>query len=292
MLDAVPFAAGGRAPLESNVWLELPGRSIPIEDTCAIGRGPGNHVVLEHEHVSRHHALIRRADNGECWIIDLGSANGTYVNHRRVNRLRLSDGDTIAIGTYAFVFRCPPSHGGATEAPLLDTVHDIRSLQVWLFVVDIEGSTEISRKLGALEMEAVHSEWLARCRAVLRDSGGIFDKPLGDGFLAFWPAGESTAASVARALFDFKRLQSTGALPFRMVLHRGTAFAGGEIASGMYRLFGADIVFTFRMEALAKTLRVRCLLSAPARAGLDVQATSAGCHALPGLDGSHKFFTL
>jgi class 3 adenylate cyclase len=146
--------------------------------------------------------------------------------------------------------------------------------------------------MGALQMETAHAEWLARCQEVLRESGGIFDKPLGDGFLAFWPAGESTAAAVARALFDFKRLQSTGALPFRMVLHLGTAFAGGEIASGVYRLFGSDVVFTFRMEALAKALRLRCLLSARARAGLDVAATSAGCHTLAGLDDPVEFFTL
>lgn len=280
--------------MQAKVWLELPpDRSIAIEDTCAIGRGSGNHLVLDHEHVSRHHAVIRCGEDDACWLIDLGSANGTYVNDRRVSRLRLQDGDTIVIGTYSIRFR----RGGlglenVAAGTLLETVHEIRTIHAWLFLVDIEGSTATSRRLGALEMEAIHTAWLGRCEAVLRDTGGLLDKPLGDGFLAFWPAGEARASNVRTALQAFKRLQTEGDLPFRMALHLGTAFTGGEIASGVYRLFGADVVYTFRMEALAKALRLRCLLSARAQAALGVAATSVSTHALHGIEGPHEFFTL
>jgi adenylate cyclase len=287
---------GGDVDLVEEAWLELPsGRSVPIDGTCAIGRASGNHVVLEHEHVSRHHAVIRTLDGEGCWIVDLGSANGTYVNEQRVNRVRLHDGDAIAIGAYLLRFR-DPAGGDAERAatPLGDTVHEIRTLPAWLFLADIEGSTEIGRRLGPLEMDAVYAEWSARCRAVLLAHGGIFDKPLGDGFFAFWPAGDAATASVGRALLDFTHEQRSAPLPFRMVLHLGTAFAGGEIASGLYRLFGPDVNFTFRMEVLAKQLRARCLLSASARAALGdrVEARSTGSHDLPGLAGSHEFFRL
>ena len=50
------------------------------------------------EFVSRHHVWVRRiGDSVE--VIDLGSANGTYVNGTRVRALtRLQDGDVLRIG--------------------------------------------------------------------------------------------------------------------------------------------------------------------------------------------------
>jgi adenylate cyclase len=281
--------------LEDRAWLELPsGKAVPIESACSIGRAPSNQVVLDDEHVSRHHAVVRTAAADGCWIVDLGSANGTYVNQRRVTAQRLRDGDTIIIGSCLIVFRSSAAGDRGGSAILLDTVHDIRPIRAWLFVSDIEGSTGIGRRLGALKMEAAFNEWLTYCRAILQESGGMFDKPLGDGFFAFWPAGEGAVAGVARALRDFSRLQSHTPLPFRMVLHLGMAFTGGEIASGMYRLFGADVNFTFRMETLAKTLGARCLLSAEAREALGhhVEPEPGGSHKMPGLEGSYTFFRL
>jgi class 3 adenylate cyclase len=266
---------------------------MPIEDTCAIGRASSNQLVLDDDHVSRHHAVIRTTADG-CWIFDLGSANGTYVNQRRINSRRLEDGDTVALGPCVVVFHGAGAGDRSASADLLGTVHEVRAVPAWLFLVDIEGSTGISRHLGPHTMELVYGEWLADCRAIVQDSGGIVDKLLGDGFLAFWAAGEQTAGEVARALVDFRRFRFSAALPFRMVLHLGTAFTGGEIASGMYRLFGVDVSYTFRMEALAKALGEICLLSGQAQQGLGphIEAKPVGSHALPGMEGSHPMFRL
>jgi hypothetical protein len=52
----------------------------------------------------RHLRLIRRSD--EVFVEDLGSANGTHVNGRRVCRaVRLQHGDTLVIGTRRIVLR-------------------------------------------------------------------------------------------------------------------------------------------------------------------------------------------
>jgi adenylate cyclase len=281
--------------LEDKTWLELAsGKTVPIEGSCSIGRAPSNHVVLDDEHVSRQHAAVRMAGPDGCWIVDLGSANGTYVNQRRITAQRLRDGDTIIIGSCLLVFRSSADVDQAVATALTETVHDIRPIRAWLFVVDIEGSSGIGRRLGALRMEQAYNEWLTHCRTILHESGGIFDKPLGDGFFAFWPAGEGAGGGVARALLAFKQYQSNTSLPFRMVLHLGTAFTGGEIASGMYRLFGADVNFTFRMETLAKTLGARCLVSSEAREALgrQIEPESGGSHKVPGLEGSYTFFRL
>src|SRR5262249_54946844 len=160
------------------------------------------------------------------------------------------------------------------EAGLDQTVHDVRQLTAWLFLVDVIDSSGIGRRLGPYAMAVAFSEWLGRCREALEARGGILDKPLGDGFFAFWLASEPTPAEVAEALLAFKELQGTSSLPFRMVLHHGPAFTGGQIASGTYRLFGPEVTFTFRMEGLAKTLKIGCLLSERAAAALGRHAAT------------------
>jgi adenylate cyclase len=281
-----------------KAWLELAtGESVQVAATCSIGRAHSNQLVLSDEKVSRHHALIRTVENDECWIIDLASANGTYVNHRRIDHaVLLRDRDEITIGPCRIVFRSSDAASARREdAVVLDqTVHDVRQLTAWLFLVDIVDSTGISRRLGPHGMAKTFSDWMTRCRRTLEGSGGIIDKPLGDGFFAFWPTAERTPKHVAGAMLAFKELQSASALPFRMVLHRGAAFTGGQMASGIYRLFGPEVNFTFRMEALAKTLKVECLVSEPARRSLGhhLPTTPVGTHHVAGINASFPFFRL
>ncbi len=64
-----------------------------------IGREPGSDVLLPDLLVSRQHAELRvGGDNAE--IVDLDSANGTFVNGQRITESPLYEGDVIAIGHY------------------------------------------------------------------------------------------------------------------------------------------------------------------------------------------------
>ena len=68
-----------------------------------IGRAPDNLIQLTDSEVSKHHAVIRDADDG--WqIVDLGSQNGVFVNGKRVQRSAILHGDKIKIGAQDFVF--------------------------------------------------------------------------------------------------------------------------------------------------------------------------------------------
>ena len=279
-------------------WLELAsGESVPIAATCSIGRAQSNHLVLLDETVSRHHALIQTMENNECWLIDLSSANGTYINDRRIEHtVLLRDLDQVVIGPDRFTFR---SFDAASAQPedvvsLVQTVREVRQLDAWLLLLDVIDSTGFSRRLGPHALTKMFSDWLARCREALEASGGIIDKPLGDGFFAFWPTDDQTPEEVAGAVLAFRKFQDTSSLPFRMVLHRGIVFSGGQMASGIYRLFGPEVSFTFQMEALAKSQKIDCLLSEAAVAALSrhVATTSAGSYRVPGLDNSLPFFRL
>jgi adenylate cyclase len=47
---------------------------------------------------------VRPDGSGGFALIDLGSTNGTELNGKRVSNVRLSEGDTIAIGPIELTF--------------------------------------------------------------------------------------------------------------------------------------------------------------------------------------------
>lgn len=75
-------------------------------DEVLVGRLAECQVRLQDANVSRRHAAFIRLDDG--WALqDLGSTNGTRVNGRDVDRVRLSDGDVIEIGLTRLVYHAP-----------------------------------------------------------------------------------------------------------------------------------------------------------------------------------------
>jgi EAL domain-containing protein (putative c-di-GMP-specific phosphodiesterase class I) len=66
-----------------------------------IGRAPGLAFVLPSAHVSKAHAEIY-SDGVALRLRDLGSRNGTFLNHRPVADAPLHEGDVLGIGNYEF----------------------------------------------------------------------------------------------------------------------------------------------------------------------------------------------
>lgn len=62
-----------------------------------IGRDPGNDIILRDPKVSRHHAEIV-FERGFFVLHDLASANGTYVNGKRVRVAPLTHGAKLRMG--------------------------------------------------------------------------------------------------------------------------------------------------------------------------------------------------
>lgn len=71
---------------------------IETEGEIVIGRSSELDMVLVEDMVSRHHATIT-SSNGEIWIEDFGSTNGSFVNGEKITKARLKEGDRILIGT-------------------------------------------------------------------------------------------------------------------------------------------------------------------------------------------------
>jgi pSer/pThr/pTyr-binding forkhead associated (FHA) protein len=62
-----------------------------------IGRSSDNDLVINNIKVSRKHAKLEKVGN-EWFIEDLKSSNGTFVNSKKINRLKVSQKDVITIG--------------------------------------------------------------------------------------------------------------------------------------------------------------------------------------------------
>lgn len=70
------------------------------QGSYTIGRVDGNDVVLASNSVSRTHARIF-VSNNKCYIADLGSANGVYVDGTPIHeRAEIKNGSKIRIGEY------------------------------------------------------------------------------------------------------------------------------------------------------------------------------------------------
>ncbi len=69
-----------------------------------IGRNADNDIVLPSDmRVSRHHSAFELRE-GEWFVTDLRSRNGTHVNGKRVSECSLKSGDRIKIGGSTFSF--------------------------------------------------------------------------------------------------------------------------------------------------------------------------------------------
>jgi hypothetical protein len=101
--------AGSVAPGELPVWGRLRrGDQPPLElrhNRLTIGRSAATDVVVPEPEISRRHALIYRQD-GETYVVDLDSANGTAVDGTRVFRdaRQMQAGSLLSLAGIEFRF--------------------------------------------------------------------------------------------------------------------------------------------------------------------------------------------
>ena len=97
-------------PGPMDVWGQLidhDGATLELTDNrVVIGRGSNSDLVIGHERVSRRHAIVFRRHGG-VWVMDLRSANGTFVNGTRIGRrpASLAPGDSVSLGPATFTLR-------------------------------------------------------------------------------------------------------------------------------------------------------------------------------------------
>ena len=75
-----------------------------LKDVTTIGRAKGSTIQLLDKYISSNHVKITM-DEGEYFLEDQGSVNGTYLNSTKIEDVaKLKNGDRIGIGQVEFLF--------------------------------------------------------------------------------------------------------------------------------------------------------------------------------------------
>ena len=85
----------------------------------SLGRDNTNPIRLHDTEVSRRHAEVRRVDS-TYGVVDLGSANGTYVNGQAVDQSPLRSGDRLQLGQTVMLFN--EAQTGSTDREVASRV--------------------------------------------------------------------------------------------------------------------------------------------------------------------------
>ncbi len=80
----------------------LQGARFELGRRTIIGRAEDSDVQVLAEGVSRQHAALIENDEGELYLMDLASKNGTFVEGQRILRLRLELGVVFRVSSSAF----------------------------------------------------------------------------------------------------------------------------------------------------------------------------------------------
>lgn len=101
--EAISALPEGSALLIAHSGANQGARFLLDQDVTTAGRHPDAEIFLDDVTVSRRHLNFHRVDGG-FEIEDLGSLNGTYVNHDRVDRYQLKPGDEVQIGKFRLTY--------------------------------------------------------------------------------------------------------------------------------------------------------------------------------------------
>jgi adenylate cyclase len=291
------------------------GEAFALEDFTLIGRSNESTVRLNESSISRQHATIRR-EGVHYWLVDLGSANGTYVNDMALTTTRvLRDGDRVQFGSNVFLFL--QEDGGTHDAGAVGTTTQVlrrspvmvKTQPVTLLVGDLKGFTQLSSQVSADKLADLMREWYADCNAIMRRQGAMIDKFIGDCVFAYWPSVEpdvrAKAVEAARELRKTE-LESHAAtrimlketqnivLDCRVGLHLGEV-AMGAMGKGINTAVGDAVNVAFRIESLTRQLDCGVLASAAFFQDWDVGREffePQGVHSLKGVAAQVEVFSL
>lgn len=138
------------------------GRTVAVAtgQTIALGRLKGCDVVLDDEAASRRHCTITARDT-VCVIADLQSANGTFVNEKRVATAELQRGDKVRIGSTVIELL----DGEPVPAPGT-TTHSTTSLSI----VESRSNTLVQRAVDPTRLEFLSQVYKRKDEAHLLES--------------------------------------------------------------------------------------------------------------------------
>lgn len=265
-----------------------------------VGRSDDNNLVLPDRWISRNHAMLQSMENGEFYLIDLGSRNGSFVNGRRVSvPVTLRDGDMLTFGQTELQFFCPapqaslaqPVQPNAQDSTATATLHMRRLISV--MVADIRDFTIMTRQTDEKVLSESIGTWFRYAGEIIGEHGSWVDKYIGDAVMAVWIHGPQGADNhemlrIMQAMSALAKMTSQlhkqFPLPFPLRIGAGlnTGYAMvGNAGTGDrpdYTALGDTVNAAFRLESSTKQL------------GLDVAIGETTYEYLTGLGATEELF--
>jgi diguanylate cyclase (GGDEF)-like protein len=98
------------------------GRRIPLaKSQYIVGRDSEAGLVVSRSSVSRQHARLFVDDDGNWWVEDLNSTNGTFINEVRIRSQQLNDADQVRFGDAIYKFLS----GSNIESAYHEAIHNM-----------------------------------------------------------------------------------------------------------------------------------------------------------------------
>jgi adenylate cyclase len=287
--------------MSAYLIIEIPGHDpvrYELGNTTSIGRTSGNQICLKDDTaVSRQHSLIRRQGEAEYHLIDMGSANGTFINGKLlIAPTRLANGDILRVGETPMRFETTEVFVEASSKAAEQTLYEKTRMSVQMgpavvLVCDIRRFTRIGELLAPDQLSRFLGSWFRQASEIIAGLGGIVDKYIGDAVMAYWPvnphqpqtAPESavTAAKMIIALAQTIQVPDHPEFEFKV----GVGINQGLVSSGNVgmqsqrdsTIMGDAVTLAFRLESVCAVKKLPVV----------VAATVAQC-----LEGKFKFETL
>lgn len=232
-----------------------------------IGLDPSNDIVLADRIVSRRHASLTVRHGGDCFVKDLGSSNGTYVNGERLDARErfLHHGDKVSIAYFDFRFLDRRAKAVPSARELWRKLGVLLMLGAllalgWIVYDGIRPSAAIWRdratRLAAAEdfdgaMSAITNAYAARNGQVERDMTEVLH-----GQILVWKQTDEKWRAVRTRLEDgntggvFEQLREILSRPDNTTWNNSTAAGKREEAEFAYNLVQ-------RLYGLLETLKER-----------------------------------
>ena len=214
---------------------------------------------------------------GEYYLIDVGSTNGTFLNGKRVvTPTQLKDLDVITLEDCTLTYRTTPEPVAVDESDddgqltVTMTSMGVQVEEITLLVCDIRNYTPISESMPPNELAALMAKWFKMATKVIEECSGTIDKFIGDAIMVRWSsaAGKSECSCVRNALQAAKKLneictQVNAAFtrlpyPFKIGvgINTGQAVLGSIGGAGYreYTAIGDSVNMAFRFETESKSL--------------------------------------
>lgn len=231
-------------------------------------------IVLPDLHASRNHAMIRCIGGGDYYLIDSGSANGSFVNHQRVAMPKLlKNGDRINIGHIEIQFeQSKKQEGNFDTLSMQDTLISDSPVikQITVLVADIRGFTSLSEQVDIRTLTKLMNRWFHNVSNVIFSNAGTVDKFIGDCVFARWESDVDQGKTVKQALNaallinDITRELNNSFSELPEVLKIGVGINTGAASMGIGQdntALGDAVNVAFRLESATKVLGADVILS-------------------------------